>query len=139
MTYQTCIPLNVLYYAGYGTSSSRNSEPVRGENKNNFVVKCKTCIIQLGNLQLKTLIIRTKSVLNKWIELGMALDVPIEQLERINDEHRDNPFNGLVRVYQYWLADEHNLMPTWEKLVNALYEIYEYRLAASVVNAMVSL
>ena len=95
--------------------------------------------MQLGELQLKTLIIRTKSVVNKWIELGMALGVPIEKLERINDKHRDNPFNGLVRVYRYWLADKNSLMPTWRKLINALYEIDEYSLAASVVNAMVSL
>ena len=88
---------------------------------------------------MKTLIIRTKSVQNKWIELGMALGVPIEKLERINDKHRDNPFNGLVRVYRYWLADGNQLMPTWEKLVNALYEVNEYSLAASVLNAMVSL
>ena len=76
--------------------------------------------------------------MNKWIELGTALGVPIEKLERINDKHRDNPFNGLVRVYRYWLADKNSLMPTWKKLIDALYKIDEYSLAASVVNAMVS-
>ena len=77
--------------------------------------------------------------MNKWIELGTALGVPIETLERINDEHQDNPFKCLNRVYRYWLADKNGLMPTWGKLINALYEIDKYTLATSVVNAMVSL
>ena len=85
------------------------------------------------------MIIRTKSVQNRWIELGAALGVPVEKLERINDKHRDNSFNSLNRVYRYWLADKNGLRPSWEKLVNGLYEIDEYSLAASVVNAMVSL
>ena len=85
------------------------------------------------------MIIRTKSVQIKWIELGTALGVPIEKLEKINDKHCDNSFNGLNRVYRYWLADKNGLRPTWEKLVNGLYKINEYSLATSVVNAMVSL
>ena len=85
------------------------------------------------------MIIQTKSVQNKWIELGAALGVPIEELERINQKHHGNPLYNLIRVYRYWLAYENGLMPTWKKLVNALYHIDEYSSAASIINAMVSL
>ena len=81
---------------------------------------------------------RTKKVEYKWFELGVALNVPIKKLERIQDKHCDNPVKALIRVYRYWLADKNSLMPTWKKLVNALQEIDEYSLAASVSNMIVS-
>ena len=81
---------------------------------------------------------RTKKVEYKWFELGVALSVPVSKLERIYDKHRDSPIKALIRVYRYWLADENSLMPTWKKLMNALQEIDEYTLAASVSNMMVS-
>ena len=85
------------------------------------------------------MIIQTKSVRNKWIELGAALGVPIKELEKINHKHHGNPMYNLIRVYRYWLAYENGLMPTWKKLVHGLYQIDEYSLADSFVNAMVSL
>jgi len=60
------------------------------------------------------------------------LCVPIDKLERIYDKHCDSPVKALIRVYRYWLADEHGLTPMWEKLVIALQEIDEYSLSASV-------
>ena len=102
-------------------------------------VTCKHVhIMLLEEVRLRTLILRTRKVECKWFELGVALHVPLSKLERIYDKHCDSPVKALIRVYRYWLADENGLIPTWKKLVNALQEIDEYSLAASVSNMMVS-
>ena len=81
---------------------------------------------------------RTRKVEHNWFELGVALHVPLSKLKRIDDKYHDSPVRALIKVYHYWLADKNGLMPTWKKLVNALQEIDEYSLAASVSNMIVS-
>jgi len=71
------------------------------------------------------------SIKAKWFALGCVLCVPIDKLERLGDKYNDDPMKALVRVYRYWLADKNGLQPTWEKLLRALQEINEYRLATS--------
>ena len=97
-----------------------------------------SCIILLGELQLRNLILQTKKMEYKWFELGVALHVPIDKLERIHDKHCDSPIKALIRVYRYWLADKNGLMPTWKKLVTALQEINEFSLSASIEKYVVS-
>ena len=77
---------------------------------------------------------------HKWYELGLALHIPIEILEKLYDKYSANPMEGLIRVYRYWLSEKNNLKPTWDKLIAALNKIHEYRIAASVaVNLKVGL
>ena len=92
----------------------------------------------LGELELRNLILQTKKVEYKWFELGIALGVPVEKLERIYDKHNDSPVKALIRVYRYWLADKNGLMPTWMKLVIALQKIDEYSISTIVANHVVS-
>ena len=82
-----------------------------------------------GKLQFRNLLVLTSSVKAKWFDLGCALCVPIDKMERLGDRYHDNPMKALVRVYRYWLADKNGLQPTWEKLLSALQRINEYRLA----------
>ena len=83
------------------------------------------------------MILRTKKVEHKWLELGLALGVPIKKVVSIGDKHGDSPVKALVRVYHYWLDKKKGLMPTWKKLVDALQEIDEYSLSARIENMMV--
>ena len=89
-------------------------------------------------MQLRNLVLLTKKVEHKWFDLGMALNVPIEKLEKIYDKYNDCPIKALVRVYRYWLADKNGLLPTRNKLVNALQKIDEYILSTNVAKDMVS-
>lgn len=88
---------------------------------------------------MRNVILQTKKIEHKWFELGIALSVPIEKLEKIYDKHYDSPVKALIRVYRYWLADKNGLMPSWKKLVVALQKIDEYSLSASVGKLVVSL
>lgn len=87
------------------------------------------CHFDLEKLQLRNLMVQTMVIKSKWFELGMALYVPIDKLERLYDKYNDNPVKALVRVFRYWLADKNGLKPTWEKLIAALQDIKEYNLA----------
>ena len=83
----------------------------------------------LGKLQLRNLMVQTMVIKSKWFDLGMALCIPIDKLERLYDKYNDIPVKALVRVFRYWLADKNGLRPTWEKLTAALQDIKEYNLA----------
>lgn len=83
----------------------------------------------LEKLQLRNLMVKTMIIKLKWFELGLALCIPIDKLEKLYDKYNDNPVKALVRVYRYWLADKNGLKPTWKKLITALQDIKEYNLA----------
>ena len=68
----------------------------------------------------------------KWFELGLALHIPIETLEKLSVKYSANPMKCLNRVYHYWLSEKNDLKPTWDKLIAALKKIHEYSIAASV-------
>ena len=84
-----------------------------------------------GKIQLKDLMMISKNAKNKWFELGVALDVDYDVLAELEEEYNECPIKALTRVYEYWLADENDLHPTWEKLIAALEEINEYTIAAN--------
>lgn len=114
-------------------------EKVITSGKENYAVSIKlTCAISLGELKLGNLILHTKKIEHKWFELGIALGVPINKLERIYGKHNDSPVKALIRVYRHWLADKNDLQPTWKKLVTALQNIDEYSLSIKVSKYMVS-
>ena len=76
------------------------------------------------------------SIKSKWFELGIALHIPINKLERLYDKYNDNQVKALIRVYRFWLADKNGLKPTWEKLMGALQDIKEYNLAICLENSV---
>ena len=80
-------------------------------------------------LELRNLVMQTIVITSKWFELGLALYVPINKLERIYNKYNDDPTKALIRVCRYWLADKNGLKPSWEKLITALQNIKEYSLA----------
>ena len=80
--------------------------------------------------------VQTMVIKSKWFELGMALCIPINKLEKLYDKYNDNPVKALVRVYRYWLADKNGLQPTWKKLTTALQDIKEYSLAIGLENSV---
>ena len=82
--------------------------------------------------------LQTMVIKSKWFELGMALYVPIDKLERLYDKYNDNPVKALVRVLRYWLADKNGLKPSLGKLIAALQDIKEYSLAISLETSVSS-
>ena len=132
-------------YTGYITKSNESidilpneNEPPSGKEQRNILFVINVLCYYIGELQLRNLILQTKKVGYRWFELGVALGVPIEKLERIYDKHNDSPVKALIRVYRYWLADKNGLMPTWTKLVSALQEIDEYSLSIIISKYVVS-
>lgn len=83
---------------------------------------------------MRNLIIQTKNAKHKWFELGVALKIPIDILEKLDIKYDDSPIKALIRVYRYWLADKNGLQPIWHKLITALHDINEYSIAAHVAN-----
>ena len=76
------------------------NKPPSGEEQVN-ILPCHKCVALLGELQLRNLILQTKKAEYKWFELGIALGVSVEKLERIYDKHNDSPVKALIRVYRY--------------------------------------
>ena len=86
----------------------------------------------VGELNLRNLLILTTKVAENWVELGLALDIPISKILKLSDKYNNNLLKGLTSVYCYWLDDKNNLSPTWDKLIAALHKIKEYEIAANV-------
>lgn len=65
----------------------------------------------------------------KWYNIGIELDIEIEELETINTMYRD-PGECLIGVLKIWLK---SINPTWEALGNALRakSVNELQLAAT--------
>ena len=86
------------------------------------------------------MLLLTKKAKQKWFELGLALNIDIDALEKLDVKYDNEPIKALTRVYRYWLADKNNLQPTWDKLIAALGKTEEYSIAANVAKEkMVSL
>jgi len=94
------------------------------------------CLLTVGKLQLRNLMVETEELAHKWYKLGSALCIPFSELGKLYNKHNDNPKNALVRVYRYWLADKNGLQPTWDKLLAALQYIKEYTMATRVRDHM---
>ena len=87
----------------------------------------------VGKLQLRNVVLLTSKAAHNWYELGLALCIPFDKMEKLSAKHSGDPRAALNRVYRYWLADKnHVLLPTWEKLVSALSTIKEFSIAADV-------
>ena len=82
-------------------------------------------------MNLENLLILTTKAAKKWVELGIALHIPIRKVLRLSDKY-NNFLRGLTSVYCYWLDDKNNLSPTWDKLIAALHKIKEHKIAANV-------
>lgn len=52
-----------------------------------------------------------------WVELGIQLDVEMQQIKEIEDQYRYSP-RCKIELLGYWLTNEHE--PSWDKLVTAL-------------------
>ena len=84
---------------------------------------------------------QTEPVTRKWFQLGLALDIPIHEMEKLDDKYHDKPRKALTRVYCHWLE---NSTPSMQdlcevKLIEALKKIKEYELAATMERDLVSL
>ena len=83
---------------------------------------------------------QTAPITPKWFQLGLALDIPIHVMERLDDKYHDKPRKALTRVYCHWLE---NSIPSMQelcevKLIEALKKIKEYDLAATLERDLVS-
>ena len=86
--------------------------------------------MSLGKLNLEDLLKKTTPARNRWFEIGLNLDVSINQLEKIEKKHGRNQSQCLAKVYRYWLDERNDLQPTLEKLQKALDDIREYSTAS---------
>ena len=78
------------------------------------------------------MVVLTSDVEKNWYKLGIALKIPFAIMEKLYIKYNANPMSALNRVYCYWLSDENDLSPTWEKLCSALREIKQFSIAADV-------
>lgn len=87
--------------------------------------------------KLKDLMIQTAPVTPKWFELGLALGIPIDVMERLDDKYHDKPRKALTSVYCHWLE---NGIPSMQgvKLIEALKKIKEYTLAVTLERDLVN-
>lgn len=86
--------------------------------------------------------ILTVPIASKWYQLGWALEVPINELERLYDKYHDKPGKALARIYCHWLADDSGMSPTCTvevKLIEALRKIREHNLAVTLERNLVCL
>ena len=74
----------------------------------------------------------TSDVGKNWYKLGVALKIPFAKMEKFYMKYNANPMSALNRVYCYWLSNENDLSPTWEKLCSALREIKQFSIATDV-------
>ena len=89
--------------------------------------------------KLKDLMIQTALVTPKWFELGLALGIPIDVMERLDDKYHDKPRKALTRVYCHWLENGIPSIQDLEvKLIEALKKIKEYTLAVTLERDLVS-
>lgn len=126
-------------YAGYVSDDSiehlkDEDEFVPGEElKCNCIIICFMLYINFtGKLQLRNLIMLTRNAKYKWFELGTALKIPINILEKLDEKYDESPMKALIRVYRYWLNYENGLQPEREKLIDALQRTNQYSISASV-------
>ena len=103
--------------------------------QHNYYV-CKIYGYVIGKLQLENLMMISRKAKDKWFELGIALKIELDLLTKFDAEYEGFPLKALTRIYEYWLADENNLHPTWDKLIAALKRVDHYTIAAYAENLM---
>ena len=79
---------------------------------------------------LKELFEELKKV-KKWFVLGVFLDVPVDQLEKIESSHQQKDLERcMIDMLQYWL--DNKVSASWKDVVRALEQIDQLVLAATV-------
>lgn len=56
----------------------------------------------------------------KWYDIGLELEVPIEKLDHIKDQYKDDGRCLLEMLKVWFLMTSANHLPTWKELANAL-------------------
>ena len=79
---------------------------------------------------LKLLLKELKKV-EKWFELGVYLDVPVDQLKKIESSYHQRDLERCkIDMLQYWLDNDVNV--SWKNVAQALEEIDHHVLAETV-------
>ena len=68
--------------------------------------------------------------LEDWFTFGVLLGVPYSQMKKIEYAHSKDPDRCKLEMLQFWLNS--NLMPTWNKVIQALENIDQLYLASKV-------
>lgn len=124
-----------MFHVGHVSDDSIEHLKDEDESVPGEELKCNCFMLYInftGKLQLRNLIMHTKNAKHKWFELGIALKVPINILEELDEKYDGIPMKALIRVYRYWLNDENGLEPKWEKLIDALQRTDQYSISASI-------
>ena len=79
---------------------------------------------------LKLLLKELKKV-EKWFELGVYLDVPVDQLKKIESSYHQRDLERCkIDMLQYWLDNDLNV--SWKNVAQALKQIDQHVLAETV-------
>ena len=68
--------------------------------------------------RMKDLVVELKPV--NWHELGIQLEVPLDRLDKIDEDHQSSE-RKLSEVLRYWLLNDRS--PSWDKICEALQRI----------------
>ena len=89
--------------------------------------------MHMTDLPIPTLkeLLKELSKVEKWFMLGIFLDVPVDQLEKIESSHQQRELERcMIDMLKYWLNN--NVNASWKDVVRALEQINQLVLAATV-------
>ena len=89
--------------------------------------------MHMTDLPIPTLkeLLKELSKVEKWFMLGIFLDVPVDQLEKIESSHQQRDLERcMIDMLKYWLNN--NVSASWKDVVRALEQIDQLVLAATV-------
>ena len=75
-------------------------------------------------------LIKELRYLLEWYELGLLLEIPVDELDIIEINSRADPQRSLIEVLQLWL--KRSPQPTWKTMVEALKFVGRHRLAEEI-------
>ena len=89
--------------------------------------------MHMTDLPIPTLkeLLEELSKVEKWFMLGIFLDVPVDQLEKIESSHQQRDLERcMIDMLKYWLNN--NVSASWKDVIRALERINQLVLAATV-------
>ena len=87
----------------------------------------------LGLDDLGVVLTEIYSVRNKWYNIGLQMQVPVTELQRIESEHKNDQITCLRQMLIKWLESGH---ANWKSLCNALHSPIVLGEDAALVNTL---
>ena len=57
---------------------------------------------------------------NKWMQIGIQLDIPVSQLEAFNSQHQGESSKNFIEVFTHWEKQPGGKPKTWSTVIDVL-------------------